>query len=146
MSTIFKHPPTPSLTPTSEYYLCALTLLCSRAPLSPRGEILHIPGTLFIFVCLFCFLSDDRVSVAATQRIPLDHLPLEARVGEGLAFLGTMELWKSERQILSDPLSQGTIQIADWNTLPGFLRKRLICLSRRFGLSDRIWFDKLTEV
>lgn len=84
MSAIFEYPL--RLTPTSEHYLCALTLLCSR------GEILHIPGTLFIFVCLFCFLSDDRVSVAATQRIPLDHLPLEARVGEGLAFLGTMEL------------------------------------------------------
>lgn len=79
MSAIFEHPF--RLTPTSEHYLCALTLLCSRAPLSPRGEILHIPGTLFIFVCLFCFLSDDRVFVAATQRIPLDHLPLEAGVG-----------------------------------------------------------------
>ena len=81
------------LTPTSEHYIRALTLLCSRAPLSSRGEILPIPGTLlFIFVCLFCFLSDDQVFVAATQGIPLDHLALEYEVEEGLAFLDTMEL------------------------------------------------------
>lgn len=56
-------------------HFCALPLLHSRALVSTGGELLHMSGILLF--------------VAATQRIVLDCLALEAR---GLVFLCPMEL------------------------------------------------------
>lgn len=60
-------------------YICALSLPCSRAPVSPGGECLCISGTL--------------IFVAATQRMPLDHLAL---VPGGLMFLDPTRLLQSD--------------------------------------------------
>lgn len=59
----------------SGHHLQALPFLCSRVPVSPREELLH--------------MSDTLVFVAITWGTPLDYLTLHAR---GILILVSMEL------------------------------------------------------
>lgn len=58
------------LAPTDGHHLC--TFSATQVPASPRGELPHMSGAPVS-------TSGDLGFVAATQRMPLNHLALEAR-------------------------------------------------------------------
>ena len=76
------------LIPASGHHLHTLPLLCSRAPVSLRGELLQASGALV-------FTSGDLVFAAVTQGTPLDCLAMKAKGTCVPGFHGTVKIGKT---------------------------------------------------
>lgn len=111
-------------TPASGHHLHALFLPHSRAPESPRGELLHMSGALV-------FTPGDPSFVAATQGTPLDCLALEARGACLLGFHRTVTIRDSPCQ------TPGLCTDSRLKHMPS-VSKRPSCLFRSFGPKGRL--------
>lgn len=115
-----------SLQPLSATFVHSLC--CTpELKLSPRGELLHMSGTLV-------FMSGDPVFMAVPQRTPLDCLTLEAKQ----SCIPCPTTATIRETVLGRLPLPGHYTDSRLKYTPVFLRKRPICLYRSFDLKGRL--------
>lgn len=120
----------PLLLPSNQCaHLHAFHLPCARVLVSPGGQLIYSFNAWFLYLVTWFLLLPFR-----------GHPCLPG--GQECCVAGSPETVTVERQFLADYHPQGTTQAAESKTLPVFLTKSPISLSRSLAWGASIWLDK----